>query len=557
MESIINPTALIDKIVSDNSELLEKLNKDPEYTKWYDTLKNAERVNASLNQDYLSMMLQNEYLPGEQRESEFSYLDNRFQIPLGTRLLRNAGKTEGPRMIKNKRRLQFNEFAKPSVDAKVPGLTVKFINKDYVPGEIEKQNLKEFTFKFVDKFFFGPASTKANFGNFLGICYEDYFDLDDITFEIRRSMLGKPLGFHLCDPVLVYHVVPRNYTFDRWDKDNPYNLKSQSPKRVDNEYKYLLMKNNIRYAAFRDNMMLKSHFYTSSDYNNTYRGYSIMEQGIRMVMNIVNSISYNSSNFSNNRTPMGMLAIKGGQTNRPVLEQFKKLLYAYLSGANNRYRLPILGLPENGSAEFVNFASNSREMEFHLWMTLLMTVLCQLSGTNPEEISMSSHEAAMVGKKLFDAAPDGILQVSRDTGLNSFLRYMEVIINSTNVLKEMTGYNVECRFNGLEVEDERIKVEIRKSQLSSTRSYNDVILEQGGQPQTMLFGGENIYDVKGIDSPVIMQVLQAKEQAMQAQYQQQQQMQQQQEQALQGGASQGMTENDKKLVDKGGPPVTA
>lgn len=555
MDNILNPSALVEKVVTDNTELLGNLEKDKEYQNWFQAMGQSGTAMPNIVQDYLSMLIQDEYLPGEQRENEFAFLNNLLQYPFSTRLLRNAGRTEAPRLIKNKRRLQLLEFAKPSFSSNEMGFGVRFADKDYKPSEIEKQNLREFTHKIVDKFFFPPMAEKADLGEYLGICYDDFFDLDDMSEEIRRTATGKPLGLHIVDPTLIYHIIPRHRKYDRWDSKDDYVIGGKA-KDISKEYKYLLMKNNRRRAAYTSQMMMKHHFFTSSDYTLSFRGYSIMEQGIRMAMNIVNSLTYNASNFNNNRTPMGVFAVPGGQTNRVMLEQFKKILYSYLSGANNRYRLPVIGLPEKGDAKFIPFSSNSREMEFHLWITLLFTVLCQLSGTNPEEISMSSHESAMTGKKLFDAAPDGILQVSRDSGLNSFLRYREKCINKSNVLKEMTGYNIVCEFNGLVVEDERVKTEVMKSQLSSIKSYNDVIVEKGGPPQTLLFGGENIYDVKGIDSPMIMQVLQAKEQTIQQNAQIQQQQQQQQQGAL-NGESPDLTDKDQSLIAKKGAPEKA
>jgi len=556
-----NPTPFMEEIVNNNKELLKELDESKDFKSWYETIQKSEKANASLNQDLLSFLVGDEWIPGEQSDADFTYLNNRYQMPFSSKMLRNAGRTESARLIKNTRSLQFTSFGKPSSKKSEPGLVVEFADPNYKPTQIEKENIRQFTYQMVDKFFFCPFEDEGNLTKWLGVAYNDFFDLDDITFEIRRTLSGKPLGFHLTDPTIVYHVIPKGRKYQRWD----YNADSYSEKRprdISKEIKYVLEKNNIRAAGFTRDKMIKSHFFISSDFMTAYRGYSIVEQGIRMILNIMNSITYNSSNFNNNRTPMGIFAFTGGFTNRVLTEQFKKVLYSYLSGANNRYRLPVIGLPERGDAKFIPFNMNSREMEFHLWMTLLFTILCQLSGTNPEEISMSSHESAMVGKKLFDTSPDGILQVSKDKGLNTFLRYTETIINKSGVLKQMTGYNVVCKFNGLEVEDERVKVEVKKSLLATTRSYNDIIVEEGGEPQKIMFGDVNIYDVKGVDSQQIFGALQARIQAIDAE---KQQLMAQQQQGMapdaQGGAQGGsqaqqgsMTKNDNKLTSKYGQP---
>lgn len=514
----ISPSAFFEQFVENNKELAEKLEQDKDFIAWYQSVQLAEQNNAQANVDFLHYMLENDPLPGEQPMGEYSYFDTNYNGPLTNRIKRNAGRTEAARLIKNKRRLQMTEYSRPSHEKKVPGLHIRFRDTKYKPTEIEKESLRHYNNVFVDNCFMPAYTLEPNMHQFMGEAYDDFFDLDDISIEIGRTVGGKPLRLHMTDPASIFHVrptgVPR-YT-SRWDKQDVYNKVSKEQIKkaeFDNQIRYVWMVNNQRKAAFTKDFMIKSHFFTSTDASRALQGFSIVEQGIRMLLNIMNSMTYNSTNFSNNRTPMGMLALTGGFVNRVAQEQFKKILYAYLGGAAQRHKLPVIGLPERGDAKFIPFNMNSREMEFHLWMTLLFTILCQLSGTNPEEISFSSHESAMTGKKLFDQAPDGILQISRDQGLNTFLRYFADIINRTGFLRQMTGYDVICEFNGLEVEDEKVKVEVQKSKLATTHSYNDLMRENGDIPQTLMFGDKNIYDIKAVDSPVISQVLQTMAQA--------------------------------------------
>ena len=541
-------------------DTIEKVNEDPNYAKWYETFKTNEKVIGSLNQSLLDFVFMDEHIPGEIQGSEYAYFDTRYQVPLGSTLLRNAGKTEGARLIKNRRRLQFTEFSRPSFDSKISGLSIVFEDEDYKPTGIEKANLKEFTLKFVDKFFFPPFERKADFAKWLGVCYEDFFDLDDITCEIRRTLNGVPLGFHISDPNLIFHVLPKKGPkYDNWmiGQTNPETQEFKPDQKLilqhmsESDIKYVMMKNNKRMAKFTDSRLFKSHFFRSSNYKEAYRGFSIVEQGIRMLMGIMKSLTFNSANFDNNRTPQGVFAFQGGIANRIATEQFKKVLYAYLSGAQNRHRLPVLGLPESGDAKFIPFNVNSREMEFHLWITLLFTILCQLSGTNPEEISMSSQQAAMTGKKLFDEKPDGILRVSRDNGLNTFLRYIESLINKSKVLQEMTGYNVKCKFNGLEQEDERVKIEVLNSKLASSASYNDVIEAEGGEKQQLIYGDLNIYDIKGVNSPMVGKVIDAKIEQSRSEIEMRKQ---QMEQAAQQTQQMGGTDEDVEMAKKHGMP---
>ena len=553
--------------IDNYKEIIEKVEKDPNYARWYETFQNNEKLIGSLNESLLNFVYMDEHIPGEVQDSEYAYINNQFQIPLQSRLLRNAGKTEGARLIKNTRRLQFTEYARASTELSMSGLALRFADRDYKPSAIEKANLKEFNYKFCKQFFFPPFERKANFIKFLGVAYEDFFDLDDITFEIRRSVSGVPLGFHLTDPTIVHHVIPKKTEqgpngYDNWMVDNmdmeTQEFKPSQKTILDNmredKIRYVMIKDNKRIAKFTERMIIKSHFFRTSAYHESRRGSSIVEQGIRALSGIMKAITYNSANFDNNRTPAGVFTFQGGIINRVAAEQFKKVLYAYLSGAQNRWRLPVLGLPEKGDAKFIPFNENSRDMEFHLWITLLFTILCQLSGTNPEEISMSSQQSAMAGKKLFDEKPDGILQVSKDKGLHTFLRYFEGLVNQSDVLKEMTNYRIEAYFRGLEVEDERIKIDVLNSKLKSSASYNDIIEAEGGEAQSLNIGGFNVYDIKGPEAPMVTKAIDHKMQMEKEELALRKQEMEAQNQEAANVENQGGGEGDMELVKKYGSP---
>ena len=124
----------------------------------------------------------------------------------------------------------------------------------------------------------------------------------------------------------------------------------------------------------------------------------------------------------------------------------------------------------------------------------------------------------------------------------------------------MTGYNVTAKFNGLEVEDERVKIEIRRSELATTKCYNDIMLEEGKQLQKLMIGDTNIYDIVGIDSATINQAFNLKLQQEQMERQKQEQMQMaqmQQAQAQQGQAEQQQQQQspeDQQLINQYGAP---
>lgn len=384
--------------------------------------------------------------------------------------------------------------------------------------------------------------------------------------------MNTPLGFHLMDPTLIKTIIPKRGSlskpsYDRFDIINETDMldklhngygnvfmsAKEAKKDFQEEYVYMLMKNTKRYKKYTRDRMIKAHFFESTDIMKWYRGFSVVEQGIRMIINIINSVTFNASNFSNNRTPLGVLAFLGGMTNKRILADYRRMFYSYMHSPGDKKRFPMFGLPEGGDVKWIPFSNTSKDMEFHLFITLLFTMLCHLSGTAPEEIGLSSHENALRGSQPFDKAPDGIRQISRDKGLNTFLYFITDEFNKTEFLKQITGRSVIARFNGLIVEDKKAKREVQKLRLETTDSMNDIITEEGGDPQTMIMGGRNIYDIKGVNNPAVTTALQAEETRVQQELERKQAAMESYNDQIQNIPPVGEP-NDEELVSEYGAP---
>ena len=220
----------------------------------------------------------------------------------------------------------------------------------------------------------------------------------------------------------------------------------------------------------------------------------------------------------------------------------------------------MIGLQGEGDAKWVGVGGTSREMEYHLWVTLLFSIFCQLSGTDPREISMGAHSDAIKKQSIGQEKTDGIISESKDNGIRTFLSHIANSLNvpnkdGQNLFQELTGMDIEIDFIGLEIEDKKQKQEITKIKLDTELSINDILAENDVEKQTLDFGGQNIYDVKAIGNPSIMQALTAKnqEEIQKKQLEQQQAMQA----GGEGGGEEGngeeeLTDEDKALLKKYG-----
>lgn len=516
----------------------------------------SQLINRELSEEIHAILQEIEFQNYDTTDN-FKYINWETE-PISYHILRRAGESEPARMIKNKRRLDFALWGKqPSEFSIQRGARLVFINSEYQPTKEEKMNLLEWERRIFDNLFFPPNSNFPSFPKFIGAAYEDFFDLDDITIELRRDGLGRVVAIHLQDPIIYKPVIkerrfrnnPSLYTQDDIslllrkfeevlpNKRDDFVQEQLNPEDID----YLLVYQNRKIAGVTADTVRKFHFFLRSSFRKAQRGYGIVEQGIRLVTHIVNALTMNASNFTNNRMPPGFFAFTGGGVNQLQLEKLKKLFYAYGSGPNNSNRFPAIALnSEKSDAKWVGIRGNSKDLEYHQFMTLLFTIFCQLSGTDPREVSLGAYADAVGKKSLFEESSDGVIKESKDQGAKTFLYHLADSLNTPmrsgiNIFEQISGLPIKLKFEGFEIEDKKAKGELITHELSSIKSINDLLAQNDVEKQTFMVGDVNIYDMKAFTNPQVFQAVMYSAQQKAQQEQQQQQMMAQQQQQAQGG----------------------
>lgn len=554
-----------------NNDIIQQLSNNPYLQQDLRRVDEGQTVNMELADEILAILRENEGTLFDSTQQE-RYL-NYETAPIAYNILRRAGETEPARLIKNKRRLDLSQFGKYTNKAGNRGVKLSFRNPDYQPTREEKLILREWELKLIDNLFYPTNDHYPNFAKFIGMAYEDWFDVDDITLEFRLDGFGRPVAIHLQDPIIYKPVVKRpTYSKSSFYDDVTEILNDYSKIFDTDEYKekkeaevpdYLLVYNNQRIAGVTREKVRKFHFFSRSDFRKADRGYSVIEQGIRLVTNIMNAIQMNASNFTNNRLPSGFFAFTGGGVNQLALEKLKKTMYAYQTGATNTNRYPMMSLSgDKSDAKWIGTRGNSKDVEFHQFMTLLFSVFCQLSGTDPREVSMGSYGDAIGKSTLFSESTDGIVKQSKDAGAQTFLEHLADSLNSPNkdgknVFQIITSMDVRLEFTGFSVEDLNAKAQLIEKELASTKSINDLLALDDVEKKTLMLGDKNVYDVTGFHNPQIYQTLlfnaqqQAQQQAQQAQQTQGAPMGGMPQGAPQDGEQpQGLTDKDKALMSK-------
>lgn len=510
------------EIKDPEQELEELLEADDNYQDAKNNQSKASAINLDLARELYATLMESDgqffNMSGTNRYIDWGTQDVSYKV------LRRAGATEAGRLIKNKRRLDLAQFARtPRRNEVQRGAILEFCNPNYQPSKEERAKLNEWQQQIFTNFFFAANDVFPNFARFIGNAYEDWFDLDDMTFEIRRNGLGDPLAIHIQDPMLYKPVIKKRRAPVTFDRGNPLEeylrdyetmITGELKLEEDDEPDYLLIHNQQRLAGVYLDDVRKHHFFIRSDYRAAQRGYSIVEQSMTILTYILNALKMNAGNFTNNRMPPGFVAFTGGGVGILQLEKLKKILWAYMTGAQNSNRFPMISLKgEKGDAKWISIRNNSREMEYHLWMTLLFSIFCQLSGTDPREVSLGSHSDAVGKKSLFEESSDGIIRESKDTGAKTFLTHLEDSLNTPasngkNMFQELTGMDLRIRFLGFEMIDKKMKYDIREKELKTDKSLNEILTEEDKEKSSLVVGGIDLFEVKALNNQTVFSGLQ-------------------------------------------------
>jgi len=457
-------------------------------------------------------------------------------------ILRQAGNSIPAQLIKSYRYHQLIEFSKVS-DGKIAGFKLMFKDDEYKPSDAEKKKLNEFELVFAERFFFIPNEVKPNFGKWLTYAYQDFFDIDKIAIEILRQTAstnkkfnyrGIPLGFMLVDAGTIWKIIApdlehRRLAQFRWDREKYDDMQEKAglqPEYID-EMRYVQVdKNGTTRAVYEESRMLLNYAFGTTDVSQQFQGHSIIERALEIIRYIMDNIIYNYTRRSAGAMPKGFIHVEGGTEDgmsRREMALFRKMVYGVASGRRDHWKYPIIGTPKGVKSQFVRFHESSKEMEDFLWMSTLYSILCQFAGLDPESVSLASQKNTLGKQHLFDKQQEeGAEFRSNDEGLRFFLTYIASIINTSGAIEEVTGMDVEFRFQGLDVSDEAKKADLDMKKLQSDTTMNELLTSKDKKEQELMFGDQNLFNIPGIANPqiqsIILQILQ--QQQMEAQQEQ-------------------------------------
>jgi len=130
-------------------------------------------------------------------------------------------------------------------------------------------------------------------------------------------------------------------------------------------------------------------------------GYAEPEMIVRAATAYLNAVTYNAAGLDRNAIPRGILTLFGNY-NQSQLNNFRREWRAMLTGAANRWTIPIMASRNKEAGHvYTPVDTNFQEMFFARWMTFLVSIVSACYGIDPTEIhfdSFTTRAASLSGK---------------------------------------------------------------------------------------------------------------------------------------------------------------
>lgn len=201
---------------------------------------------------------------------------------------------------------------------------------------------------------------------------------------------------------------------------------------------------------------------------------------IAAITTLLNSETYNASNFTNGLQAAGVLAVVSNM-NGEQFDVWQRKLYMMLNGpsAINRLAAVQLNPGTKDDIKHIPLGNTNKEMQYQEWIQYLIKKLCMLFQMDPAEIGLV-HGNEGQDSSLNSANPDSRIQASHERGLFPLVRLFFATLQA-HVVEELDP-DFEVIPQGLEP-DLREKTGSRlKSTGESYLTINEVRAAQGLEP---------------------------------------------------------------------------
>ena len=347
-------------------------------------------------------------------------------------------------------------FFKPSTDRNVRGFVI--LKKDDEIGKVIGQKSSER--KEIENFIIHTGnykdSTRDTFSKFCSKIIRDRFTIDQVSTEIQYNRVGKPIAFFAVDAATIECVLPND--------EHP-------------EFKYAQVIDGMARVAYTDEELIFDFANPRTDIYHSFYGFSEIEQAIDLIASEINTITYNSGAFTENKLPRGMLLVDG-DLDYEATEEMTDYIAEIMSGSPvNQWRIPIIpsGVSKEsggGGIKWVQLGGNNRDMEFSNWLDFLVSNVVALFGCSMEELGLHSQKS----QAMFEREGGAQIKESKSSILSDTLSFLQDYINR---ILDIVYPDYKLEFVGYEKDDKKAIVDIDKAETEAYKTLNEKREEKG------------------------------------------------------------------------------
>lgn len=415
------------------------------------------------------------------------------------------------------------EFCHITKDKDTPGWQIALKDEKKTPTP-EQEKQMDFLEDFLkntrrrDYKSFGQEIQKNSFKDLMIKYVRDRTLIDKIVWEIERDKAGRAVALWVLDGATILPVLPGGFYGSTaqigYGVSSGYNKLSEEIRKAKlaeippieeiayvQELLYGTSGGGIT-AAFRESDIIYDLGNELNDVRFYKQGMSVTEKANIAITAFINSITFNSNGLSRGAIPKVAIAMgkESGYT-QEQLEDMQDEWAANFEAMDGQWNIPLL----NGDAKILNMLPNNRDMEYQKYMEFVGALTCSIMGVDSAELGLRLNQAQAVLSENQDAK----MQFSKSRSVKEMLGEFAYIVNT---FLEMSGYDFAkdfiFRFNGLGNEDKNFESDLRKKNVETIKTIDEVRAEIDLPPLPNDLG-------KIILNPTFLQNKQGMEQAQQ------------------------------------------
>jgi HK97 family phage portal protein len=307
------------------------------------------------------------------------------------------------------------------------------------------------------------SQREDDFSDYLEMVTRETLTIDQIATELQRNRKGEVIAFWLLDGATIKRINPEEYNNENAEF------------HVTKDTRFCQIVDQKITNIFTDEDILFDYKNKRADIRFRGFGYSPVEQAVDIITTLLFGYTYARDQLMRDRVPKGFIQVMG-DVGAEQLDAIREYWYSAMSGAGGQWNIPIVPSGKDGvGIDWKNIQASNRDMEYHKLMMFISSIIAAVFNIDLAELGIKADDStALIGE-----SSESRVRNSKDRGLTGLLSFVEQHINKI-LRKVLQDY--KFRFTGLERQDETELAALRKQEVETRMTINELREEDGLEP---------------------------------------------------------------------------